>query len=63
MHNVGCVSVTMSGGSIWLGRMLEKLAQECENVGRQREPLDSVEQCSLFNISALHKNVLAEEEK
>lgn len=49
-------SVTMSSGSIWLGRTLEKLAQECENVSRQREPLDSAEQCSLFNISALHKN-------
>lgn len=35
LDNVGRVCVTNSSGSNWLERILGKLAEECENVGRQ----------------------------
>lgn len=33
--NAGCVCITNRSGSIWLERILEKLAEEPENVRRQ----------------------------
>lgn len=53
---MGCVRVTNSSGSNGLQGTLEKLAEECENVGRQWGATGYFEQNGLFIKVKLWKN-------